>query len=179
MEKIFMVKTGKFDFHCAKKVIVADEYVTVEAAEFNQKFYYKDFEDVILVEAHFHCSYGYIIFIDRTNKDNPNTRDDYFHRETLDKQHKIWFCVGGFSIKKTNIACNEVYEELKRRFIEFKEKQNAPKEEIVENASVNSSNDCSEGYSVADEIRKFKQLKDEGIITEEEFIQKKKELLGL
>ncbi len=32
-------------------------------------------------------------------------------------------------------------------------------------------------YSVADEIRKFKELLDEGIITQEEFDKKKKELL--
>ncbi len=34
-------------------------------------------------------------------------------------------------------------------------------------------------HSDADEIRKFKQLWDEGIITEEEFIAKKKQLLGI
>lgn len=33
--------------------------------------------------------------------------------------------------------------------------------------------------SVADEIRKFKELLDDGIITQEEFDAKKKELLGL
>ena len=33
--------------------------------------------------------------------------------------------------------------------------------------------------SAADEIRKYKQLADEGIITAEEFEKKKKELLGL
>lgn len=35
------------------------------------------------------------------------------------------------------------------------------------------------GISSADEIRKYKVLLDEGIITEEEFISKKKQLLGL
>lgn len=35
------------------------------------------------------------------------------------------------------------------------------------------------GYSVADEIRKFKELLDEGIITDDEFVAKKKQLLGI
>ncbi|MEB4869027.1 SHOCT domain-containing protein [Priestia megaterium] len=32
---------------------------------------------------------------------------------------------------------------------------------------------------LANEIRRYKELADEGIITEEEFLQKKKQLLGL
>lgn len=38
---------------------------------------------------------------------------------------------------------------------------------------------ASQSSSAADEIRKYKELLDEGIITEEEFEQKKKQLLGL
>lgn len=41
-----------------------------------------------------------------------------------------------------------------------------------------SQNNLS-SISAADEIRKFKELMDDGIITEEEFLAKKKELLGL
>lgn len=42
-----------------------------------------------------------------------------------------------------------------------------------------NSQENSNQASTADEIRKFKELFDEGIITKEEFDQKKKELLGL
>ena len=35
------------------------------------------------------------------------------------------------------------------------------------------------GQSVADELKKYKELKDEGVLTEEEFQAKKKQLLGL
>ena len=47
-------------------------------------------------------------------------------------------------------------------------------------ANQNSSGAGPAGsFSAADEIRKFRQLADEGIITEEEFEAKKKQLLGL
>nr|WP_259549284.1 SHOCT domain-containing protein [Heyndrickxia oleronia] len=46
-------------------------------------------------------------------------------------------------------------------------------------ANKNSSTGPQVQTGSADEIRKFKELLDEGIITEEEFAAKKKELLGL
>lgn len=45
------------------------------------------------------------------------------------------------------------------------------------NTNIHNSNNIS--YSVADEIYKLKKLSDDGIITDEEFITKKKALLGL
>lgn len=44
---------------------------------------------------------------------------------------------------------------------------------------VDSTNTPVQDVSAADEIRKFKALMEEGIITEEEFLAKKKQLLGL
>jgi hypothetical protein len=44
---------------------------------------------------------------------------------------------------------------------------------------INSSPASSGGPSQADELAKFAKLKDEGVITEEEFSQKKKQILGL
>lgn len=56
---------------------------------------------------------------------------------------------------------------LQEEFHNLKEKQN------------NSNNSSIESLSNADEIRKYKRLLDDGIITQEEFDTKKKELLGL
>ena len=44
---------------------------------------------------------------------------------------------------------------------------------------IGSTNTPVQDVSAADEIRKFKALMEEGIITEEEFLAKKKQLLGL
>jgi hypothetical protein len=50
--------------------------------------------------------------------------------------------------------------------------------ELIETFSAKQNNQ-NNALSASDEIRKFKQLLDDGIITDEEFQKKKKELLGL
>lgn len=50
------------------------------------------------------------------------------------------------------------------------DQRNASSEEFFQNTQL---------YSAADEIRRYKSLMDEGIITEEEFLFKKKQLLGM
>lgn len=50
--------------------------------------------------------------------------------------------------------------------------------EPVEAEPVKQANNDS-SFSKADEIRKYKSLMDEGIITQEDFDKKKKQLLGL
>ena len=47
------------------------------------------------------------------------------------------------------------------------------------NSMNNISQESTHCASAADEIRKYKALMDEGIITEEEFLSKKKQLLDL
>lgn len=64
----------------------------------------------------------------------------------------------------SNKTMIEVAEYCKKQIEEYKTKKNS--------VAINE-------VSVADEIKKFKELLDNGIITEEEFNAKKKELLGL
>ncbi|WP_245611936.1 SHOCT domain-containing protein [endosymbiont 'TC1' of Trimyema compressum] len=52
------------------------------------------------------------------------------------------------------------------------------KQKLEELMTCKKSNVTSGTVSVADEIRKYKLLCDEGIITEDEFDAKKKQLLG-
>ena len=65
----------------------------------------------------------------------------------------------------TNEDAEEAYNYIMKRFREFKE-----------NKTVQSSNT---NISSADELKKYKDLLDQGIITQEEFDTKKKQLLGL
>lgn len=51
--------------------------------------------------------------------------------------------------------------------------------ELIENANNNETTQQVQTTDATDEIRKFKSLLDEGILTQEEFDAKKKELLGL
>lgn len=75
--------------------------------------------------------------------------------------HKITFFASGNKVKMKWINVGEINE-----FVNY------VKENIGEKSSGSST-------SAADEIRKYKELLDEGIITAEEFEQKKKQLLGL
>ena len=69
--------------------------------------------------------------------------------------------------------------------ITFTQKEQTLAEEMIElieekRANAHSSNQASiQAISAADEILKFKQLLDEGILTQDEFDTKKKQLLGI
>ena len=62
---------------------------------------------------------------------------------------------------------------------EAKPEESKPVEVEPEKAGEESSTVHSVGFSCADEILKYKELMDDGIITQEEFDAKKKQLLGL
>ena len=59
--------------------------------------------------------------------------------------------------------------------VQFIEDYNVPKKEMNVIASHTLSNP---GYSTADEIEKYKELLDQGVITEAEFNRKKQQLLN-
>ena len=60
------------------------------------------------------------------------------------------------------------------------EAQPAPAQTAAESQPAVSEQPApAEEYSVADEIRKLASLKEQGVLTEEEFTAKKKQLLGL
>lgn len=67
---------------------------------------------------------------------------------------------------KKNHEAKEIHEYLMKKLRELKNAKNAP---IVQAVSL----------SAADELKKFKELLDLGVITQEEFDAKKKQLLGL
>lgn len=58
--------------------------------------------------------------------------------------------------------------------VQFIEDYNAPKKEMN---VYTTNNPSTPGYSTADEIKKYKELLDEGVITEAEFNRKKQQLL--
>lgn len=77
----------------------------------------------------------------------------------------------------SNDDFNRDYEDIRREIIditdEVTEKEDMDK---YENTNVSRLN---EQFSVADEIIKFKQLLDAGVITQEEFDTKKSQLLSI
>ena len=70
-----------------------------------------------------------------------------------------------FSFSKTNDFADTVAAEIRAAFDDYR--NNPEVEEVVSTVSA------------ADEIKKFKALLDDGVITQDEFDIKKKQLLGL
>ena len=83
--------------------------------------------------------------------------------------NKIPFCSGMFSYAVANDYCKNLYLEVKKVFEEYKSKE----------SEISAGNTVVQEVSAADEIAKFKGLLDQGIISQEEFDAKKKQLLGL
>ena len=74
--------------------------------------------------------------------------------------------------ENTVIVNKKAEDEILKKIKEFVE-------EAKEKASTNQGQTIIQQASSADELKKFKELLDMGIITQEEFDAKKKELLGL
>lgn len=73
------------------------------------------------------------------------------------------FCISVSTSSRLQRIFNKLTE-LHRKFIEKKEKEN--------------SKQSNPSLSIADELMKFKQLLDAGVITQDEFEKKKRDLLG-
>ena len=102
----------------------------------------------------------------------------------------IRFILPGSSVERTYTAREAVEDENALTFIGKKDAEmaNMIKAKIEELKSKSASRNAyssaattmpQSSISTADEIKKFKQLLDDKVITEEEFNKKKKELLGL
>lgn len=75
-------------------------------------------------------------------------------------------------------ACNRIVSVLKQ-IISENEKGNTNSEEDATTPAARGKGIAIYAFSVADEILKFKQLCDQGIITEDEFKAQKEKLLKL
>lgn len=95
-------------------------------------------------------------------------------KSNLAKMHDINvipFCSGMYSYKPANEYAKALCMDVKKVMDEYQAK-------VSEAASNNDSTIVQEA-TVAEQIRQLKDLVDEGILTQEEFDAKKKQLLGL
>lgn len=93
---------------------------------------------------------------------------------------KIRFYASGNRAEIENVekkACRDFADYVRARTSPISEK--ATENSVEKVAPEFASKEESSKPNVADEIREFKKLMDEGIITEEDFNEKKKQLLGL
>ena len=107
--------------------------------------------------------FAFIVFI------TPQNANQYFSLNNINSMidvNKIPFCSGMFSYAPANEYTKALYLDVKAAFDEYKMHEG-------------ENNSTVAAVSSADELKKFKELLDSGIITQEEFDAKKKQLLGL
>lgn len=131
-------------------------------------WYFKDYKGIDFVKANMNSQFAQIVFLTGLNSKNRAIGIDLFATQNLtaaQDTNRILFCSGMFSFKQTNTFADSIVSEIRPIFTEYKNND--------ESKTVTSE------ISVADELKKFKDLLDSDIITEEEFNAKKKQLLNL
>lgn len=134
----------------------------------NMTWYFKDYIGIDVVKANMNSQFAQVVFLTGINSKNRAVGIDIMSTQNLNAlndTNRILFCSGMFSFGRTNEFANSVGAEIRTAFENYKNN------DIIEATG--------ESNSSADEIKKFKNLLDEGIITQEEFDAKKKQLLGL
>lgn len=132
-------------------------------------WFYKDYMTVKVIPAAFltNNQFAFVIFITHENASN------YFLQTKLKglaDANAIGFCSGLYSYRKANEFAQNLAKSILSVMEKFKEN---------EGAFSTGQNAVNQNLSTADEIKKFKELLDMGIISQEEFEAKKKQLLGL
>lgn len=138
-------------------------------AQQNMTWYFKEYTGIDVVKANMNSQFAQIVFLTGMNSKNRAVGPDLFSTQNLNAvkdTNRILLCSGMFSFGKTNDFANYVGKEIRIALEQYKD-----------NDAVEFSNTAS--FSTADEIKKLKELLDEKIITQEEFDEKKKQLLGL
>ena len=130
-------------------------------------YYFKSYMTVQWTPASLATQFAYFIFV-TTETSAARAVGIGGNLATLNDMNRIPFCGGMFSYQAVNDYVKSLYLEIKEVFNNYKAAEN----ESTESAVVQK-------LSNADEIKKYKELADNGIITQDEFEAKKKQLLGL
>lgn len=134
-------------------------------------WYFKDYNGIDFVKANMNSQFAQVVFLTGVNAKSRFTGIDFGGTQNLNAMNdtnRILFCSGMFSFGKTNSYAQDVYNTINQAFGDYRDHA----EELEGSTS-------QAAFSAADELKKFKDLLDSGIISQEEFDAKKKLLLGL
>ena len=132
-------------------------------------WYFKEYSGIDFVKANMNSQFAQIVFLTGVNAKNRVVGIDFGavqNRNAMNDTNRILFCSGMFSFSKTNDFANSVLTEIRAAFENYKD-------------NIGTEAAGSAALSAADELKKFKELLDSGVITQEEFDAKKKQLLNL
>jgi len=136
----------------------------------NMTWLFKEYIGIDVIKANMNSQFGQIVFLTGINSQNRVIGPDLSMQQNMQAMkdtNRIIFCSGMFSFEKTNQFVQPIAEEIKEIFGKFKEDESAGRDTAIQ------------PLSEADELMKFKALLDSGVITQEEFDAKKRQLLGL
>ena len=129
-------------------------------------WFFKDYNNVQQANANLNSQFAQVAFV---TAQNTHVKQNFVGLMTnlaiVNDTNRIVFCSGTFSYSAANEFSTNLCKEIQAAFNNYKEHEN--------------DNSGQGTVSAADEIVKFKGLLDQGIITQEEFDAKKKQLLGL
>ena len=134
-------------------------------------WFFKDYNGIDFVKANMNSQFAQVIFLTGINSKSRVVGLDFGSAQNLNAMNdtnRILFCSGMFSFGKTNTFAESVYTAIRDAFNNYQEHT----EELEESKG-------QAAISPADELKKFKELLDMGVITQEEFDAKKKQLLNL
>lgn len=142
---------------CPTTITIYDEYVEF-AGPRAATYFYKDFTGIATQRASVFCAYASIIFLNPVSADSTWKND----MPVLTDRNRVLLCGGMFKYKGVNTYSAEIAEKIRQALVAYKA-----------NPTNRKSSDTVE------ELKRYKELLDTGIITQEEFDTKKKQLLAL
>ncbi|MBO5418220.1 MAG: SHOCT domain-containing protein [Clostridia bacterium] len=129
-------------------------------------FFFKNFLRVEWTPASLVSQFAQVVFI---TPENANNFVNYNNINSAVDTNKLLFCSGMFSYTAANDYSKKLYMDIKRAMDEYKSNE----------SFAGSGTTVQAALSPAEELKKFKELLDIGIISQKEFDAKKKQLLGL
>ena len=133
----------------------------------NMTWYFKEYSGIDFVKANMNSQFAQVVFLTGFNSKSRFTGVDFFGAQNevaVNDMNRILFCSGMFGFSKTNDFASHVASEIRKAFDAYKD---------------SGEHAVSTAISPMDELKKMKELLDAGIVTQQEFDAKKKQLLGL
>lgn len=142
---------------CPTAINLYDEYVEVEGPR-AATYFYKDFTGISTQNASIFCAYASIIFLNPVSADSTWKND----MPVLTDRNRVLLCGGTFKYKGVNLYTAALAEKIRQALVAYKANPTEHKP-----------------LDTVNELKRYKELLDSGIITQEEFEAKKKQLLAL
>ncbi len=154
-------------------------YINGRAAK---TWYFKDYQGVDLIRANLNSQFAQVVFLNGGNSKNRANGIDLLgmqNRRAMNDPDRILFCSGMFSYQGANNMAERLAAEIGEALDTFRNHQyDSPKGS--DSLPIITQKEKKDSSSlIAEKIRQYKELFDSGLITETEFTEKKKQILGL